>query len=262
MIRLKDLYCQPHQIWSDIRKTTLIHIPNSVVADEIINNWTEYTINVFPFYQTRISVNMGNEGIIDLFFNSDGEKVFWMYGEFNPKFTGWAAETTIQDLRFANLFDNKPISNCNMVTISKNVIRRALPSDQKGYSISIKQIKDSIFWIIAIFEHIKHIKLNQPELVEKTIVQNAKGKQKTKTKKKPPAPTRISFKKYTLVGDEKRRKKPSNVVYQKAEWGVRGHYRIYKSGKRVWVAPHTCKRNKEIAKGMTLQKYDDEYVVQ
>lgn len=57
----------------------------------------------------------------------------------------------------------------------------------------------------------------------------------------------LSVTQYRLTGCEKR-VKTSAVNYTTEEWDVRGHWRHYKSGKKVWIKPNTLKRNKKLLK--------------
>ena len=86
----------------------------------------------------------------------------------------------------------------------------------------------------------------RPEFERKRHVTAVK-KKKGKAKKDKSVKT-LSSRKYIISGDfvDDLPKPPRRHSKPEREYGVRGHYRHYKSGKVVWIQPHTrCKGRKQ-----------------
>lgn len=98
--------------------------------------------------------------------------------------------------------------------------------------------------ILCVFTYINKVCLNEPKLETKTVKTHSKRHSKSKKTIR-----YISTRKYVLTGQE--RKSRSNIpkVYTRERWQVRGHWRTYKNGKRVWIKPHESKRDKNKLSG-------------
>lgn len=117
---------------------------------------------------------------------------------------------------------------------------------------------DGIIWT---FESIQYLLLHHKELLQFSVASepskhSGKKKKGGKTKKSPPQKTRL----YRLVHltDEQTEelKKTIHDEHEKRKmerhctaWGVRGHYRHYKSGKVAYIKPHVRGKEKSSYQG-------------
>lgn len=110
--------------------------------------------------------------------------------------------------------------------------------------------------IVWLYEAIQYLLLHHKELLQFSVTKDPNkhsGKKKGgKTKKSPPKKTRL----YRLVhmsddqADELKRSIAAECEKRTRErlcsaWGVRGHYRHYKSGKVAYIKPHVRGKEKE-----------------
>lgn len=91
------------------------------------------------------------------------------------------------------------------------------------------------------------------EEVERTkVVSRTAGGVKNRKNGKRSNKRMLTVRRYT-IGSEILSELPRKYERHAESWGVRGHYRTYKSGKTVWVRPYT--------KGNAEKRNDKEYVV-
>lgn len=102
-----------------------------------------------------------------------------------------------------------------------------------------KTLAVELLSVLCVFTYINNICLETPELETKTVKKYAKKARKGGNPVK-----YISTRKYVLTGQERKSRRNIPKVYTREQWQVRGHWRTYNSGKRVWIKPHESKRDK------------------
>lgn len=99
-----------------------------------------------------------------------------------------------------------------------------------------KNIRISVLTVLDIFQYMNHYQENVVVTEESKLVRKSPRHSKSKNKKS--NVVSLKNKKYTFV-NTKNTKTDSKYNRHKEIWSVRGHWRHYKSGVKVWIKPHT-----------------------
>lgn len=141
-------------------------------------------------------------------------------------------------------------------TRQKNFCIITLKADCWTFLKAQNQLEEMANAMVWLYESVQYLMLHHKELLQFSITKEPSkhsGKKRDgKTKKSPPKKTRL----YRLVHmtDEQAEgmKKTIRTECEKRKfersctaWGVRGHYRRYKSGKVVYIKPHVRGKEKE-----------------
>ena len=93
------------------------------------------------------------------------------------------------------------------------------------------------FRSLMLFAAYYREEVERTRVVERTVKQRKSGKQRKGSNRR-----MLTVRKYT-IGSEALSELPRRYERHTESWGVRGHYRTYKSGKTVWVRPYTKGEN-------------------
>lgn len=120
--------------------------------------------------------------------------------------------------------------------------------------------KDELFSkFTAIYVAIQKLLYQRPELIAQattqTVFASPINNQKTQKKKRKKPPKALLVKKIWL--------QPENLVPTTTKkrtiscpsWGVIGHYRTYKSGKQVWIAPYRKGKHRQQSEAYVAKEY-------
>ncbi len=110
-----------------------------------------------------------------------------------------------------------------------------------------KTLSTELLSVLCVFTYINKVCLAEPELETKTVKKHKKQRRKNGN------PVRyISTRKYILTGQERKSRRGVPKVYTREKWQVRGHWRTYKDGKRIWIKPHESRRDKDKLMGKCI----------
>lgn len=127
--------------------------------------------------------------------------------------------------------------------IGKTVFTLLEGIDVYAYNNSIITLHTSV---MAYMEYYSD-KKEYVEVAEVSSLKNRKTKKKSSTAKTKKSPVRIRKKIYSINVTNEAIKRDKVRYQRKAEkWTVRGHWRTYKSGKRIWIKPQVRGEGKEI----------------
>lgn len=99
-----------------------------------------------------------------------------------------------------------------------------------------KNIKISVLTVLDIFQYMNHYQENVIVTEESKLVRKAPRHSKSKNKKS--NVVSLKNRKYTFI-NTKNTKTDNKYNRHKEIWSVRGHWRHYKNGVKVWIKPHT-----------------------
>jgi hypothetical protein len=97
-----------------------------------------------------------------------------------------------------------------------------------------KNIKITILTVLDIFQYMNHYQ-EKVVVTEKTSIKRKKPKHKAKSKKSNVVPLKSKQYSFENTNSSTKRYKYNR---HKEIWSVKGHWRHYKDGRKVWIKPH------------------------
>ena len=183
---------------------------------------------VFP----EAEIEFQEEEIL-LRFRDEGESVVWFEAEMaGRKVVEWRSNLEtggIEELRIAAEGERK--AGMAILLARDNTVAKCVRK----------------FRALMLFAAYYREEVERTRVVERTVKQRKSGKQRKGNNRR-----MLTVRKYT-IGSEVLSELPRKYERHTDSWGVRGHYRTYKSGKTVWVRPYT--------KGNAEKRNDKEYFV-
>lgn len=173
------------------------------------------------------------EELITLRFRDEGESVVW----------------------FECLMDGRKVVEwrCNTETWEIPELRIAAEGEKKAQMSMLLMMDNTIDKCVRKFRALMLFAAYYREEVERTrVVERKNLGTKKRSSGKRSNRRMLTVRKYT-IGSEILSELPRKYERHTESWGVRGHYRTYKSGKTVWVRP--------FVKGNAEKRNDKEYFV-
>lgn len=166
-------------------------------------------------------------------FRDEGQGIVWFEAEMaGRKVVEWRSNLEtggVEDLIVAAEGEKKALMS--MVLASDNTVAKCVRK----------------FRALMLFAAYYHEEVQRTRVVERTAKPGKNRKSGKRSNRRMP-----TVRKYT-VGGEMLNELPRKYERHTESWGVRGHYRTYKSGRVVWVRPYT--------KGDAEKRNDKEYFV-
>lgn len=209
-----------------------------------------------PFKKIKILIKIDdNKDTIKSVFEYDEilNTVYFRVDGFHKEYCEIAVD--IRDIKFQGL----PYI-CSFTEIFKPFCMKIRKSN--GSIVLVKDFTKNNKWqcyvqwfhnTFQIFDYINSIKLSSPEIVEQNKIHHIHNKIYSPKQKE--RHNIYLQRRFTITGNEKKRRKKSTVVYSTAEWSVRGHFRHLKSGKEVWIEPQLRKRKNLTATTKSKKSY-------
>lgn len=173
------------------------------------------------------------EELITLRFRDEGESIVW----------------------FECLMDGRKVVEwrCNTLTWEIPELRIAAEGEKKAQMSMLLMMDNTIDKCVRKFRALMLFAAYYREEVERTrVVERKNLGTKKRSSGKRSNRRMLTVRKYT-IGSEILSELPRKYERHTESWGVRGHYRTYKSGKTVWVKAYT--------KGNAEKRNDREYYV-
>lgn len=173
------------------------------------------------------------EELITLRFRDEGESIVW----------------------FECLMDGRKVVEwrCNTLTWEIPELRIAAEGEKKAQMSMLLMMDNTIDKCVRKFRSLMLFAAYYREEVERTrVVERKNLGTKKRSSGKRSNRRMLTVRKYT-IGSEILSELPRKYERHTDSWGVRGHYRTYKSGKTVWVKAYT--------KGDQSKRSDKEYFV-
>lgn len=173
------------------------------------------------------------EELITLRFRDEGESIVW----------------------FECLMDGRKVVEwrCNTLTWEIPELKIAAEGEKKAQMSMLLMMDNTIDKCVRKFRALMLFAAYYREEVERTrVVERKNLGTKKRSSGKRSNRRMLTVRKYT-IGSEILSELPRKYERHTESWGVRGHYRTYKSGKTVWVRP--------FVKGNAEKRNDKEYFV-
>ena len=168
---------------------------------------------------------------IKLYFKDEGSEMVWFECEMaGRKVVEWRSNLEIggiEELRVAAEGEKK--AQMSMLLMMDNTVAKCVRK----------------FRALMLFAAYYHEEVQRTRVVERKNLGTKNRKNGKRSNRR-----MLTVRKYT-VGGEMLNELPRKYERHTDSWGVRGHYRTYKSGKTVWVRPYT--------KGEKVGRSDREY---
>jgi hypothetical protein len=123
----------------------------------------------------------------------------------------------------------------------------------------IEFVEKHMRWALSYYLRVQALMLNRPEIFRRTTVSCAPNDNANPHKKRrEKARKEKAYRVITLNREEREAPPPTGIAHTITCpcWGVIGHWRQYKSGKRVWIRPHKKGKARNTSGAYSSKEYE------